>query len=148
MPLAFEYVAGLYRLFWEQFQPSISMAPYAPYILQSITLNAGGDKFSDFRWDCNYDGINFREDASGTSVVIPEDFYRSAGNKAIAVQATAPEIGVRVVTKNFLLSQYPINITYPDGYDFLKLNFSTPYSDSISQYKWDFGDWFADGSGQ
>ena len=114
-----------------------------PSVLQEVTFEGHGwigDSIGDaiqWEWDLDYDDTVFDIDATGSSVT---HLFDETGSHTIALRASAPGALPIIVTKEIYISQIPIEVGYPEGFESLKRDFSTPYSDLVSEYEWNFGD--------
>ncbi|MFZ2631105.1 MAG: PKD domain-containing protein, partial [Desulfosalsimonadaceae bacterium] len=151
IPLAIEYSAALYNLFYEQFNVSISGPSEIPALYNGLdycplfmaTGKINGLEPDHWEWDLNYDGT-FEADPrySGQPAISPDPLdFKTRGTKRIAVKAKVTAQAIeKTAEKTITVTQYPIHVGYPDGYEDLDREFSTPQNDLIETYSWNYGD--------
>ena len=146
MPLSIKYVAGLYKLFWEQFHLTITAPPYVTALNpnnESLVISGSGkingNEPTVWEWDFAYDG-SFNAEAAGQMVTIPAERYKydSTNTKTIALRPNGDDS--KIQTKQIFIRPYPISVSYPDGYESLHRHFSTPSSSLVDEYTWNYGD--------
>ena len=147
VPLAIQYVAQIYKLFWEQNNFSINVPASVP-VLTAFSVSAsgkiGGVVPSEYAWDFDYDGntANFIADAYGQSTTVPAETYKnySGQTKTICLKTTTSGT-IRYTTQSILITPPPINISRPDGCEAKHIHFSTTdYGSRITEYTWNYGD--------
>ena len=141
VPLAIRNVADLYVHFMKQFKPVIEASAWYPTVLQQVNIQGFGTpegyEFSDWEWDLDYDGVDFDVDQIGPTI---STIFKQAGEKTIALRASAPGHDPLISTEKIFVRPYPIGIFTPDGYRALVRKFSTPFSSLIAKYEWGYGD--------
>lgn len=151
IPLAIEYSAALYNLFYEQFNVSISGPSVVPALYNGLDFcplfaSAGrlnGLEPDHWEWDLNYDGT-FEADPrySGQPIISPDPLdFKTRGTKRIAVKAKVTAQAIeKIAEKTITVTQYPIKVEAPNGYEDLYRKFSTPENSLIQTYSWNYGD--------
>jgi len=74
---------------------------------------------------------------SGTSV---SHYYKNPGNYTVTLTMIDGNGGTHAISKDVSIQPPPITVTYPNGYDSLKRQFSTPSSALFKEYTWNYGD--------
>jgi len=111
------------------------------HMLQLVELSADGI-FLDmnpilWEWDIAFDGATFDTDATGKNTT---HVFRDYGEMKVALRVTFDNNDSIVIEEVINVKPFPINISFPNGINSLRRQFSAPESPIVDKYSWNFGD--------
>jgi parallel beta-helix repeat protein len=108
-----------------------SSAPGDVKFIATGSLTNGSNFFS-FSWD-------FGDGATALGQTFTH-FYKNPGNYPVTLTMTDSSGGTHVASESIIMRPPQIQMTYPNGFDTLIRQFSTPSNSYAKQYTWLYGD--------
>ena len=105
MPLAIQYTAALYKLFYYEFNIGIEGPDTVELLVGEEFSGIGkinGSPVTSWEWDFDYDGTNFNTNVTGQTVT---RIFDQLGEKKIALRATASGQAPAIITKDIYVEQ-------------------------------------------
>ena len=123
--------------------PSIITTPTNSSAPVQINLSIAGAQLNE--WNVTIYQWNFGDGSTGSGQTA-NHFYKNPGTYSVVATLTGSDGTNHVVTQPVIVQPPSININYPNGYESLQRNFSTPKPSCISGYPcvtgytWNYGD--------
>jgi parallel beta-helix repeat protein len=123
--------------FKERLYPTIECSPASPSAPVEMSFNVSGQILSDmnivsYTWD-----FGNGESANTQNAKV---YYKQPNDYIVTLKMTDSAGEIHEYRKIVYVRPPEILVSYPHGYESLKRTFSTPKSDFVNGYSWNFGD--------